>query len=184
MTLRAIVFVGLLFTFASLAGVVVGARTAAGDADSPRPATAAGDADSSRPATAAADADSPRTPTATPEAVAPLELVDVTSSPSTPGAGERYEVSVTVRNTAARALVFLLDVESYVEVAPDDWTKDPQRVKDGVSLDGGATRTYTFDMESAEAGPHVVKVGAFSPGWWEVIVFWDEALLMTVNPAE
>ncbi len=165
MTLRAFISVGLLFTFASLGGVVVGARVASVDgaggtaSTSPLPATA-------------------------PEAAAPLELIKVTSSPSTPRAGERYELSVTVRNAGADSWTFLLDVESYVEVAPDDWKKDPQRIKDDVSLDGGVTRTYTFGMESREPGPHAVKVGAFTPGWGEIIVFWDAALLMTVNPAE
>ena len=176
MTLRAAFFVVLLVTGASLAGVVVGFHAASGDAAGAQPAEGSS-LDRSL-------GSNPRLPTETPEAAAPLELVEVTSSPSTPRAGELYELSVTVRNAGADTWVFLLDVESYVEVAPDDWKKDPQRIKDQVRLDAGATRTYTFGMESREPGPHVVHVGAFAPGWGEVIVFWDAALFVTVSPAE
>lgn len=180
MTLRAVAAIGILFTLVTLAGVVVGARVVSSDA-------AGGQLTATTP-TQPAPVDGrvtsePSETTATPEP-APLAFLDVTASPATPRAGEPYELSVTVQNVGAENLFLLLDVESYVEVAADDWKKDPQRVKEGVSLDAGATRTYTFGMESREPGPHVVHVGAFTPGWGETIVFQEAALLMTVAATE
>lgn len=192
MSLRAVSLVGLLFTLASLAGVAVGARAVAGDAvvlqaasvaapTTAPPALGGAPESGAVPAGAATDAGGAE---ASGETVTPLLLVAATSSPPTPRAGETYEVEVTLENAGDEAIAFLLDAESYVEVEPGEWRKDPQRFQDGLSIEAGATRTYTFHLRSMEPGPHVVKIGAFTPGWGEVLAFWDGALSMTVSAAE
>jgi hypothetical protein len=184
MSLRAVSLVGLLFTFASLAGVAVGAHSVAGDTVIRETNSAAADrgvAPASGAGTTAVSAGAPAEAGGT---IAPLLLLEATSDPAAPVAGENYALEVTLQNAGDTDVAFLLDAESYVEVTPGEWRKDPQRFQDGLSIEAGATRTFTFHLRSLDAGPHIVKIGAFTPGWGEVIAFWDEPLAMTVEPAE